>query len=234
MFSELDVFSEQYGSMLIPIIMTKLPSEIRLQIVRKSSGDVWKIDELLDTIKTEIEAREVSGGVQSSLQQNKSPGGQHQSPRLPAVGAFSNQDKPGKHNYSMCLLQKHHFSASCDRVINPNDRKSILKRDNRCFEVPEAPYQPPPRKNIPESKSPTTVEEPTKSNEASNPRTATMIDGNENSTTTTTKTRNKVLLQTAVTTPMEEVPPAQYLFVYFWTAVASVPTLQIRLRNYLD
>ena len=226
--ASLGVYSEQYGSMLIPIIMTKLPSEIRLQIARKSSGDVWKIDELLDTIKTEIEAREVSDGVQSSLQQNKSPGGQHQSPRLPAVGAFSNQDKPGKH-IQCVYCKEHHFSASCDRVINPNDRKNILKRDNRCFiclgighrstrcesrkncrrchgghhqsicEVPKAPYQPSPPKNIPESKPPTTVEEPAKSNEASNARTATTIDGNENSTTTTTKTRNKVLLQTAIT-----------------------------------
>ena len=130
--ASLGVSSEQYGSMLIPIIMTKLPSEIRLQIARKSSGDVWKIDELLDTIKTEIEAREVSDGVQSSLQQNKSPGGQHQSPRLPAVGAFSNQDKPGKH-IQCVYCKEHHCSASCDRVINPNDRKNILKRDNRCF-----------------------------------------------------------------------------------------------------
>ncbi|XP_046857875.1 uncharacterized protein LOC124451297 [Xenia sp. Carnegie-2017] len=58
--SSLGVSSEQYGSMLIPIIVTKLPSDIRLQIAQKSSGDVWKIDELLDTIKTEIKAWEIS------------------------------------------------------------------------------------------------------------------------------------------------------------------------------
>jgi uncharacterized protein (DUF39 family) len=39
--------------------MSKLPSEIRLQIARKSTQDVWKIDELLDIIK-EVEAREAS------------------------------------------------------------------------------------------------------------------------------------------------------------------------------
>jgi hypothetical protein len=60
--ASLGVSSEQYGSMLIPIIMSKLPTEIRLEIARKSTGDVWKIEELLDTIKTEIEAREVSEG----------------------------------------------------------------------------------------------------------------------------------------------------------------------------
>ncbi|XP_046857142.1 uncharacterized protein LOC124450528 [Xenia sp. Carnegie-2017] len=74
--------------------MTKLPSDIRLQIARKSSGDVWKIDELLDTIKTEIEARELSEGVQSSPQpqHGKSSGGQHETPRIPTVNAFSTQN----------------------------------------------------------------------------------------------------------------------------------------------
>ena len=31
--------------------MDKLSSDIRLEIARKASGDVWKIDELLNTIK---------------------------------------------------------------------------------------------------------------------------------------------------------------------------------------
>ena len=60
----LDVSSEQYGSMLIPIITTKLPNEIHLQVARKSSVKVWKIDEFLNTIKTEIEMREISEDVQ--------------------------------------------------------------------------------------------------------------------------------------------------------------------------
>ena len=54
--------------MLIPIIMSKLPAEIRLEIARKSTGDVWEIEELLELIRIEIEAREVSEGVQSSSQ----------------------------------------------------------------------------------------------------------------------------------------------------------------------
>ena len=65
---------KQHGSMLIPIIMSDLPAKIRLEIARKSTGDVWEIHELLESIKTEIEAREVSEGGQSSSQVRK-PGG---------------------------------------------------------------------------------------------------------------------------------------------------------------
>ena len=109
--------------MLIPIIMSKLPSEIPLEIAKKSTGDVWNINELLELIKIEIEAREVSKGVQSS-QQVRKPRGTPYSPNVPSTGAFSTQDKAGK---------EFHFSASCDRLTNPNERKDILRRDNRSF-----------------------------------------------------------------------------------------------------
>ena len=37
----LGVTAEQYGSLLIPVIMSKLPSEIRLEIARKTERDVY-------------------------------------------------------------------------------------------------------------------------------------------------------------------------------------------------
>jgi hypothetical protein len=40
--------------------MAKLPNDIRLEIERTSASGVWKIDELLNTIKFEVEAREAS------------------------------------------------------------------------------------------------------------------------------------------------------------------------------
>ena len=40
--------------------MEKLPSDIRLHIARKATGEVWKIAELLEAIKKEVAARESS------------------------------------------------------------------------------------------------------------------------------------------------------------------------------
>ena len=51
----LGVRAEQYGSFLIPIIMAKLPSEVRLQIARVTNKDVWEVEELLQVIKAEVE-----------------------------------------------------------------------------------------------------------------------------------------------------------------------------------
>ncbi len=231
--------------------MTKLPSEIPLQIARKSSGDVWKIDELLDTIKTEIEAQEVSDGVQSSLQQNKSPAGQHESPRLPA---FSNQDKPGKH-IQCVYCKEHHFSASCDRVKKPNDRKNILKRD--AWEL-DIVVQGASRGRIVDGvmgvitnrfvkylKHPISHHHlrislnlnlrPLSMSQLNQTRPATL--GQQQRLMEMRIRRQprpklgiKSCCKQLLHMPMEEVPPAQYLFVYFWTAVASVPMLQIQTK----
>jgi len=58
--SSMGITSAQYGSMLIPIIMDKLSSELRLRIARESKRKVWEIGELLAIIKAEVEAREAS------------------------------------------------------------------------------------------------------------------------------------------------------------------------------
>ena len=47
----LGIGSEQYSSILIPIVMSKLPSKIRLWIARETKDDVWKLDDLLSIIK---------------------------------------------------------------------------------------------------------------------------------------------------------------------------------------
>ena len=40
----LGVSSKEYGSLLIPIVMTKLPNDLQMWIARDTSGDVWKFD----------------------------------------------------------------------------------------------------------------------------------------------------------------------------------------------
>ena len=42
---------EEYGSLLIPIIMPKLPNEVRLRIAHDSKDEVWKVETVLKTIK---------------------------------------------------------------------------------------------------------------------------------------------------------------------------------------
>ena len=64
----MDVSSKEYGSLLI---MSKISSDVQLQISRKSTNEVWKIDELLDTIKSEIDALVASEEAKSSGQESQ-------------------------------------------------------------------------------------------------------------------------------------------------------------------
>ena len=57
--SAMGISLTQYGSQLIPIIMTKLTPELRLHIDREKNG-VCEIDKLLILIKQEVEAREAT------------------------------------------------------------------------------------------------------------------------------------------------------------------------------
>ena len=39
----LGVSAEKYGSLLVPVIISRLPEEIALEVARKTSDNVWNI-----------------------------------------------------------------------------------------------------------------------------------------------------------------------------------------------
>lgn len=55
----LGVDSSQYGSLLIPVIMSKLPQDVRIQVARSTTLDVWKMSDLLDVILKEVTSDDV-------------------------------------------------------------------------------------------------------------------------------------------------------------------------------
>ena len=46
----LGVSSSQYGSLLIPVIMSKLPQEVRIQVARNTAQEVWQMSDILNVI----------------------------------------------------------------------------------------------------------------------------------------------------------------------------------------
>ena len=63
--------SSQYGSLLIPVMMSKLPPEIRIQVARNTAREVWEMSDLLEVIRQEVEAREISDGVKTNVNLEK-------------------------------------------------------------------------------------------------------------------------------------------------------------------
>ena len=53
----LNVKSDSYSALLVPVIMGKLPSQIKLAVSRNLRSKWWGLAELLNLINTEIKAR---------------------------------------------------------------------------------------------------------------------------------------------------------------------------------
>ena len=122
----LGIMSSQYSSFLIPVVMSKLPPEVRLQAARMTAKDVWEAEELLAIIKREVEAREINEAIRTTeIKQPDVP----KRPQPPTAAALLTADKTLK-----CIYCKNeHFSASCEVVRDVAARADILKKEGRCF-----------------------------------------------------------------------------------------------------
>ena len=122
--------SGQYGSLVIPVIMLKLPSDVRLQIARKTERDVWVIKDLLESVRKEVEARELSEQVKANNEIKRPP-----TSRVPATASMTTQEAGGSPITPIMGVYcgKRHYSASCETVVLPNERKDILRRTGWCF-----------------------------------------------------------------------------------------------------
>ena len=134
--SALGVNSDQYGGLLIPVIMAKLPEEICIRVARETMSAVWKIEELLEIIKQEVEAREVSQSVKINEERIPKPSGNnHRYPKPPTASSLVSKDDPPKktHQVRCVYCNELHYSASCEKITTPNDRRSVLIESKHCF-----------------------------------------------------------------------------------------------------
>ena len=63
----LKVDTDSYGSLLVPLINEKLPTDIRVILARKFNSEVWDLNEMIEVLKLEIEAKERSLSVSTSF-----------------------------------------------------------------------------------------------------------------------------------------------------------------------
>ena len=116
----------QYGSLLIPVIMAKFPNNVRLRIARGTGKGPWKIGPLLEMLKEEVEGREAS-----------------ESSTISTIRSVPSNRFPSNHTASSLVASNYkvrcvycngkHFSASCTAVVTAASRKEILLKSGRCF-----------------------------------------------------------------------------------------------------
>ena len=90
----LGVPTESYGGLLSSILMSKLPSELRLIVTRELSDKDWELDSLMRIIEREVDAREESSGGLTATTRKTNPR------TLPTAMSLINNSHAGK----LCLL----------------------------------------------------------------------------------------------------------------------------------
>ena len=134
----LGVKADQYGTLLIPILMAKLPPEIRVHVARNTTQEVWNTESILKLIQSEIEAseieaREINDKVKATASSIEPKRPSYQKPGNSTTSSFLTGSQQPFQTTKCVHCSERHFSASCEIVTECNARKSILKRDKRGF-----------------------------------------------------------------------------------------------------
>ena len=114
-----------YGALLVPMILGKLPVDIRKNLAREHSSLEWTLDKLREAITKEIRVLEAGAFVPPSQFED------HHSTASFHTGALSRHE-PRK--LPKCVFCKgSHPATQCDSVSDQSKRIDIVKRDKLCF-----------------------------------------------------------------------------------------------------
>ena len=120
----LGIKAASYGALLSPVLLAKLPPDLKLIVSRKVSDSNLNMDALLATFKEELTARERDNPPPSRRGQERS----HHTASTLFSGSRESKADP---QCSYC--QQSHSSTSCTTVTDIAARKQVLKTSGRCF-----------------------------------------------------------------------------------------------------
>ena len=128
----LDVYPESYGDLLIPIVMKKLPEEVRRIMLRSHDETTWTLADLRKQLQHEVETREKSSLGQSDKEVS-APNPPFNS-KFPTAGALFSGALGGENSKNDCTFcDEPHPSDSCKIVPAVDQRLEFLRNQKRCF-----------------------------------------------------------------------------------------------------
>ena len=124
----LGVEANSYGSLLVPIIMNRLPHQLKLVVSCNLSSDLWDLTELLKIVKLEITARDNCEFNGNRI--GKNDNFMSEDCLCSASSSYSQSEKRAK----TCVFCKgDHWSNRCSVITDMEVRKILLRNHKRCF-----------------------------------------------------------------------------------------------------
>ncbi|XP_057290238.1 uncharacterized protein LOC130612923 [Hydractinia symbiolongicarpus] len=118
--------AENYGPMLIPVVLSKLPNDIKLMISRKFDEDIWDAEAVLKFLRKEIMAREKLSNIKLEEDEQR---------EFPSSGSSLNAQaaRTGTRKLFCSFCSGEHKSHECRTVTKLETRKEIVLKNGRCF-----------------------------------------------------------------------------------------------------
>ena len=117
-----------YGALLSPVLLAKLPPDLRLIVSRKASDSNLDMDVLLETFELELTARE-----RATPRHTQPSKRMHEGKAPPTASALFSSHCEANTDPHCSYCQMKHPSLKCTTVVDVDARKSILKSSGRCF-----------------------------------------------------------------------------------------------------
>ena len=119
----LEVEAESYGSLMVSILMNKLPSEIRLIVSRNLTSEKWDFKDVMQIVEQEVDARERSF---ASIQRAQQP------PRPSFSRGTATALVTENATVKCAFCDQDHRSQFCSSVTDVMARKEALWKSGRC------------------------------------------------------------------------------------------------------
>ena len=125
----LDISGRQYGVLLTPMILSRLPEDIRIEWARQRAGRESDLNGLLTFLQEEIQTRERSETYAQSSTDTVKPGS------VVSLQTVSKKPPEVKKQVSCGVCRKKHATHNCWGLtnINVSERKAKIKSANLCF-----------------------------------------------------------------------------------------------------
>ena len=135
----LNIKPEMYGVFLTPLLMNKIPEELRIVLSRNSQGKTWDLEEILKVFHQELQIREKCSATTDPFSKQKESKflfkKKVEQPTSSAAlfSSNSNQSKTEKRDPWCLFCKQSHNSGQCTVVTNIDARRKILREKGRCF-----------------------------------------------------------------------------------------------------
>ena len=127
-----------YSNFVVPLLMKKVPEQMRINMIRFCNRDhlEWNIKDFTEVCEKEVVIRESHVPLGKQNNHGSSPGRnmeqrKRQSMDFGTVNALMSASK--KRSKCVYCLSKHHSTEYCTDVTNVAERKAILRKHARCF-----------------------------------------------------------------------------------------------------